>query len=200
MKKLIVTAVLSVIFSAVIFADEKKSFQQDEVKFMSDVMQEKVQEDMPKTVFVPMITVMGAYLPNSDMLDVNIPFFMPMLQAHFSHQFTDSGKNPELTFVSDAELSPLWLKIESNFEFKPLPFISLSAGGSIGTSWGADLGFLSIDFIGEYDSQKKEYNYFSPFSHWVYEGWAQVGFMYDLGSLFFSGKHHLVFDASYRIK
>ena len=81
---------------------------------------------------------------------------------------------------------------------KPLPFLTLSAGGDFGTGWGFDLGFLALDFIGRYDGEKREYEYFSPFTHWIYDGWAQVGLKYDVGSLFTKGKQHFIFGASYR--
>ncbi|MCR5606495.1 MAG: hypothetical protein K6F69_06745, partial [Treponema sp.] len=116
----------------------------------------------------------------------------------FSHRFTDFRKNPELTFASNVELSPLWFKFGSNFEFKPFSCLSFSIGGSIGTSWGFDLGFLSLDFIGEYDREEKDYESFTPLTHWVYDGWAQVSFKYDIGSLLSSGKQHVIFGSSYK--
>ena len=134
------------------------------------------------------------------MISVKIPYFMPMVQGRFSHRFTQYRKSPELNLIVDGELAPLWLRAGSHLEFKPLPFITLSAGADIGTSWGFDLGFLSMNFIGYYDSDDKKYRSFDPFTHWVYDTWAQIGLNYDLGSLVTSGKQHIVFGANYKLK
>ncbi|MBR1402654.1 MAG: hypothetical protein IJ558_00580 [Treponema sp.] len=152
----------------------------------------------PATTFLPMLTLLGVYMPNNGIIDVNVPYVMPMLQARFSHRFTDFGAKPELTFIADGELAPVWLRAGAHFDFKPLSFLTFSAGGDMATSWGMDLGFLDFDFIGRYDRTSREYDAFTPFTHWVYDGWAQVALTYDIGGAISGGKQHIVFDASYR--
>lgn len=152
----------------------------------------------PATSFNPLLTILGVYMPNNDMIDLAIPYFMPMLGGRFSHRFTEFRKVPELNFVADGELAPLWLRAGAHFAFKPLSFITFAAGGDISTSWGFDLGFLSMDFMGSYDGDKNEYDYFTPFTHWVYDGWASVALQYDIGALFTGGKQHIILGGNYK--
>ncbi len=204
LKKIIAALLIAFVFAGGIFADEAN---------VSDVNEsgksEKTEGDEakaqnargyipPATSFLPMLTILGIYQPNTDMIDLKIPYFMPMVQGRFSHRFTDFGKKPELEFIADGELAPLWLRAGVSFGFKPFSFLKLSAGGDIGTSWGFDFGFLSMDFIGGYNWDKKEYEYFTPFTHWIYDFWAQAGLSYDVGSLFTGGKQHVLLGAGYR--
>ncbi len=183
-------------------ASEEKNQGQTEAngRSSSDQASSAKKREPPKTMFNPMLTILGVYLPNSDMISVKIPYFMPMLQGRFSHRFTDYNQIPELSFIADGEVAPLWFRAGTHISFKPLSFLTFSAGGDIGTSWGFDLGFLSMDFIGKYDSEKKDYETFTPFTHWVYDFWAQIGLNYDIGALLTSGKQHIVFTGTYRAK
>lgn len=152
----------------------------------------------PATSFYPMLTILSVYLPNNDMIDLKIPYFMPMVHGRFSHRFTEFRKNPEVEFIADGEIAPLWLRAGAQFQFKPLPFLSLGVGSDIGTSWGLNLGFLDLDFIGRYDGEKNEYEYFSPFTHWTYDFWANAAVNFDIGSLLTKGKQHFIVGGSYK--
>lgn len=152
----------------------------------------------PATSFRPMFTVLGIYMPNNDMMEVDIPYFMPMASFRFTHRFTDFGKKPEFSFVADSQISPLWIKSGAYFDFNPFNFISLSAGGDIGSSWGLDLGFVSMNFIGYYDYENQEYEYYDFLTHWVYDAWVQIALKYDFGALLTKGKTHIMFESSYR--
>jgi len=153
---------------------------------------------MPKTMFLPMVTILGVYQPESEIIDAKIPFFMPMAQARFSHRFTEWGKLPELSFNANGELAPVWLNAQASFDIKPFKFLTFSAGGKIGTSWGMDMGFIAFDLIGEYDAEKARYDAFTPFSHWVCEGFLQAAFAYDIGSLLAKEKQHITFKTNFR--
>ncbi|WP_407426576.1 hypothetical protein [Treponema sp.] len=189
MKRIILTLAAIFSLSTGIFAEENDS---------APAEQTPKSYTPPATSFLPMLTLLGVYMPNNGIIDVNIPYVMPMLQARFSHRFTDFNAKPEFSFIADGELAPVWVRAGGHFDFKPFSPVTLSLGTDISTSWGLNLNFLEFDFIGKYSRSRAEYESFSPFSHWVYDFWAQAAFKYDIGSAFSGEKHHIVFDAAYR--
>lgn len=147
----------------------------------------------PATMVIPMVSLVGGFIPES-----KTPFVSPMLQARFSHRFTDFQKTPELTLNAEGRIAPVEMQMGASFSAKLFNFATLSAGGDVSTSWGLHIGPLDLDLIGSYDYAKKRYEYFSPLTHWVYDLWAQCAISYDIGSELSDGKHHVLLNVSYR--
>ncbi len=116
-------------------------------------------------------------------------------------------RDANLVFTPAFELSPVTVKMLFNANFTPLPFLSLSAGGSIGTGWHlfnwhglAGLNKQKITWTnGVIDEDSIEYEDYTPFSKWYYDFWAQGMFMFDFGAVFPGEWHHVIFTASYQI-
>lgn len=148
-----------------------------------------------------MVTLLGIYLNDNPFSDSGapVPYVMPMVHARFYHRFTEWQKFPEISFVSSAELAPVWLSGNAELDAKVLPFLTFSVGGAIGTSWGMNLGFIDFEMNGKYNAEKSKYDEFTAFTHWQYSAFIGASLKYDFGALFSGGMQHLTFGADGKI-
>ncbi len=117
-------------------------------------------------------------------------------------------RDANLLITPAIELSPITVKSLVSANFTPLPFLSFSAGGSIGTGWHLftwqGIAGLNKEKIlnmadGSIDEDSIEYGDYTAFTAWYYDFWAQGTFMFDSGAVFPGEWNHVIFTSSLQL-
>lgn len=110
------------------------------------------------------------------------------------------GDNPlfsmgSLSFSAQQTVSPISLDTQLSVRFSPIPFFTLSAGGSIGSGWSiADFSYLTV-----YNEKTDSFDKTDPFSAWKYALNAQASIMFDIGLFNPSKLPHIITSLNYGI-
>jgi len=109
-------------------------------------------------------------------------------------------KDANIKLQSAFEVSPVTIRPMFSVSFTPVPFLSFSAGASIGTGWTL-FGWEGMSILDKAvsNAKKAEYNDLTPFKHFYYDYWTQGTFMFDTGAIIPGDWTHFVTAFSFQL-
>ena len=103
-------------------------------------------------------------------------------------------KDANFKIIPVLEMTPISVKPILSGEFTPVPFLTFSAGASIGTGWNiGNLGGMRL-----LDTEKHEYRDLTPFKNFYYDFWGQGAFQFDFAAVFPGEWNHVQMLATYK--